>query len=359
MERGKLLIFSALIGAVVAAGWAALSRGEGGKTSSAYQRDRKYLPDFSEGTCGLLGPFYWGRAMDLGEDARFSDAQGRPTVSGEHLWLYQYARHPHKGLKKPIHARNNLIARSKGLGFTVQPKQLLLNTPGAHNLKIIFGYVREDFRFLHGDNCDLAHLANTPRLLVFMPIRHAHVNGEYDPTDQSIYHANTTYSAQSPCIIEFAPGEMIRYEYFANPKKLNKRILYDLQPHFTGDGALRPGVTHPIMQMDITRDGGWRFRLERDGRDGLAGGENDKSWDLVVTHESDGAKPYSVKLTPGKSRWAMSVFSPGGAPMETSEVLLKLAPYDRATGNAADWPSRRKRLRSAPVHKVEKAARKE
>jgi hypothetical protein len=356
MKRGKLFVFSALIGAIVAAGWAALSHGGDQKQASAYERDRRNLPDFSEGQCGLLGPFYWGRAMDLGEDARFADPNGRPVHDGDHLWLFQYARRRHKGLEKPIHARNNLIARSKGLAFTVQPKHLLLNTPGAHNLKIIFGYVGESFRFLNGDNCDLAHLANTPRLLVFMPIRHAHPAGEHDRLDQGIYHANTTYSAQSPCIIQFRPREMIRYGYFANPGKLDARILYDLQPYFTGDNALRPGVTHPLMQFDIAEDGGWRFRLERDGRDGLAGGDDPNGWDIDVTHKSQGAKPYSVKLTPGTSRWAMSVFSPGGAPMETSEVLLKLAPYDRTTGKAARWPDRRTRIRSAPVHEIEKEA---
>jgi hypothetical protein len=359
MERGKLFILSTLVGAIVAAGWTALSRGEGEKRLPAYQSDRKHLPDFSQGTAGLLGPFYWGRAVDLGEDARFSDPKGRPDRDGEHLWLYQYCRRPHKALNNLIFARNNLIARSKGLAFTVQPKHMILNTPGAHNLKIIFGYVREDFRFLHGDNCDLAHLANTPRLLVFMPIRHGHVARDFDPLDQSIYHANTTYSAQSPCIVEFAPKEMIRYGYFADPNDLDDRILYDLRPHFTGRNALKPGVTHPMMQLDIANDGGWRFRLERDGRDGLAGGDNADGWDLVVTNESQGAKPYSVKLSPSGSRWAMSVFSPGGAPMETSEVLLKLAPYDRATGKTAKWPSRHRRIRSAAINQIERAAQQE
>ncbi|MFP4054670.1 MAG: hypothetical protein ACLFV7_12485 [Phycisphaerae bacterium] len=357
MGYDKLFVISALLGAVTVSTWTAFTWAEDVEKATRqtpYQRDRKMLPDYSEGRCGLLGPFYWGRGMDLGEDARFSDANGRASHDGEHLWMFQYARTHHKGLPKPIHARSNFISTRRQLSYTVQPKHFILNTAGAHNAKIIFGYVEQDFRFLNADNCDLAHLADTDRVVVFFPVRHSQANGQFDPLDQGIYYVNPHYGAQAPCVIEFKAGEMIRYEYFRNPRKLDKRILYDLQPHFSGDKALRPGVTHPMLRFDLHDKGGWTLRLERDGRDGLSGGDDPHGWDLVVTHESDGAKPYSVGLKPGSSRWAMSLFSPGGSPMETSEVLLKLTPYDRVTGKTADWHNRRRRVRSEKVEKVEK-----
>jgi hypothetical protein len=245
----------------------------------------------------------------------------------------------------------------KNLSYVVQPTHFILNTAGAHNAKIIFGYVEESFRFLNGDNCDLAHLANTDRVVVFFPVRHSQASEQLDPLDQGIYYVNPHYGAQAPCVIEFKAGEMIRYEYFRNPKELDARILYDLQPHFSDEKALRPGVMHPMLKFDIHDKGGWTLRVERDGRDGLAGGDNPDGWDLVVTHESNGAKPYSVDVKPAKSRWAMSMFSPGGSPMETSEILLKLDPYDRATGKSVDWPDRRRRIRSEKVEKIEKVIR--
>lgn len=315
------------------------------------------LPDFSADTAGILGPFYWGRAMDVGEDARFADEHGRADRDGNFLWSYGFARLPYRkddprGLNSTfIHARNNFVARHPSLAFTVQPWHFLLNTTGSHNSKIAVGYVEEHFRFEHGDNCDLEHLADTARVVLFLPVRHS--GNPSDPTDQSIYFLSPIYSAQSPCVVEFPPGELIRYEWFRDPKNLDKHILYDLVPHFSDDNALKPGISKPMVQFDLLDEaGGWRVRIERDGRDGLAGGEVDGDWDLVITHRSPNAKPFTVDLKPANARWSMSIFSPGGSPTDTSEIIVGLDPYDRATGKTIDWPDRTPRIRTAPLDKL-------
>jgi len=329
---------------------------------AAYEKYRGgLLPDFSHDTVGVLGPFFWGRSIDMGEDARFADDAGRPDSNGTHLWLYSFARFPlkHARAEAPpfyrhgLHGRNNLTARDQDLAFAVQPKHMLLNTDGAHNLKIAIGYIEDDFLFEHGDNADLEHLALCDRVIVFLPVRHSG-GKDLDKTDQSIYHVSPHYAAQSPCVIEFKAGEIISYDWFRNPKNLHERILYDLVPHFDGDNLLRPGVTHPIVQFDIREQGRWVLKIERDGRDGLAGGEVDDHYDLVITDRSDGAKPYSVDVKPDASRWALSIFSPGGGPADTSELLLGLQPYSRATGKAVTFPERSPRIRTMSIDKVEK-----
>jgi len=319
-----------------------------------YVKHRRYLPDFSRGTLGVLGPLWWGRAMDVGEDARFADAEGRPDHAGDHLWLYGFNRVSSKGDRRGlnstfIHARNNFVVRDPSVSFAIQPKRFLLNTTGAHNLKIVMGYTAEGFRFEHGDNTDLAHLTPAPRVVVFLPVRHRQLEPTADRTDQSIYHLSPIYHAQSPCVIEFEPGGMIQYEWFRGEGDLDGRVLYDLVPHFTGDHVLKPGVTHPIVQFDLgDTPGAWTLKIERDGRDGLTGGDDASGWDLVITHESEGAKPYTVDLDPDAAAWALSVFSPGGSPADTSEVLLGLRPYGRETGEPIEWPDRSPRHRTIP-----------
>lgn len=323
----------------------------------AANRIKHRLPDFSNGRAGVLGPFFWGRAMDVGEDARFSDAEGRPQRDGEHLWLFNFNRtavsDDPRGLNSTfIHARSNFVIRHPDLGFIIQPKRFLHHTSGAHNSKIAIGYVPEDFRFEHGDNCDLEHLADAPRVVVFIPVRHR--GNIPNPLDQSAYFVNPHYSAQTPCVIEFEPGEIILYDWFRNPEQLHERILFDLQPHLAREpNFVRPGVTHPLIRFDLVpeRKGGWILRIQRDGRDGIVP-ERDEDWDLVVTDQSPGARPFSVDLDPAKSAWALSLFSPGGAPAETSEIVLGLKPYHRADGKPAPWPNRTDRIRTTPIERL-------
>jgi hypothetical protein len=75
--------------------------------------------------------------------------------------------------------------------------------------------------------------------------------------------------------------------------------------------------------------GRWTFRLERDGRDGLAGGDDPAGWDVVATESSPGAKPATVSVGPTNSAWAITVFSPGGEPCDTSEIVLGLGAPQR------------------------------
>ncbi|MCC5828210.1 MAG: hypothetical protein JJU36_02070 [Phycisphaeraceae bacterium] len=322
-------------------------------------RIRHRLPDFSTGQAGVLGPFYWGRAMDVGEDARFSDERGVAQREGEHLWLFNFNRTPvqrgdERGLNDTfIHARNNFVIRHPDMAFAIQPRHFIHNTSGAHNSKIAIGYVPEDFRFEHGDNTDLEHLIDAPRVIVFIPVRH---RGRIpDSLNQSEYFINPNYSAQTPCVIEFEPGEIIMYDWFRNPSQLHERILFDLKPHIAdGQNMIRPGVDHPIIRFDLVpeRQGGWILRILRNGK-GREMPEKDEDWDLVITDQSPGAKPFSVDLDAKKNTWAMSLFSPGGGPADTSEIIIGLHPYGRDSGRAAPWPDNRAdRVRSAPLGRL-------
>ena len=58
-------------------------------------------------------------------------------------------------------------------------------------------------------------------------------------------------------------------------------------------------------------------------------------------------------LDPANSRWALTVYTPNGSPIDASEILLGLNPYDRATGKTAAWTDRRVRVLDAPVHSIE------
>jgi hypothetical protein len=188
---------------------------------------------------------------------------------------------------------------------------------------------------------------------LFLPVRH-NQDANHKPLDQSRYFVSDAYVAQGVCVIEFRAREMIQYEWFRDQKDRDPHILMDLTPYFAGAKRVLPGVTKPLFRFDIDGKGGWTLRVERDGRDGLAGGENGGDWDLVFTEKSEGARPYTVDVTVTNSSWAMSVFNPGGAPADTAEVLIGLKPYDRATLRSADWPSRGPRVRDV---KVEDAGR--
>ncbi len=321
----------------------------------SYEEMRKHLPDYSENTTGLLGPFIWSRALDLGEDARFSNADGRPDPKGDHLWVYQFNRSARKkGFTEFAHARNNFVAADPDLAFAVQPSYFLHNTPAPHNSKIVFGYVQNSLdnpAFLHGDNCDLAHLANGDRVVVFFPVRK---DNNTDGNDQNNYYVNPHYAAQTPCVIEFKKHEMIHYEHF-RPGNLAPRILFDLQPYFSGDKKLNPATSKPIIRFDIDGKGGWTLRIKRDGTRGIADLADDSAYDHVFTSSSPGARKYTVDVTNENSAWALSVFSPGGAPTDSSELLLRLLPFSRTTGKPVAFPPRAKRVHDVPLGGLGKA----
>jgi hypothetical protein len=318
---------------------------------------RKYrnglLPDFSDGTAGRLGPFLWARALDLGEDAYFADAYGRRDDEGTYLWSHQFSNLSNsRATKIPrlTHGRNNFTSLDASTAYRVQPSHFTLNCPRPHNSKIIFGYMNPSWRFTNGDNCDLAHLAGADRVCVFLPVERYRKG---NVADQTSYRVNTAHAKQAICVIEFGRGEIIHYEWFGDPKNLDKHILLDLAPYFDGDDRNYPGVTKPIFQFDIGPKGSWTLKIERDGRDGLDGGEKDGDWDLVFTEKSPGAKPYTVDVDPAGSRWNLSTFSPGGRPEETSQILLGLEPYNRATGRDTEWPDRTVRVRSGKPERLD------
>lgn len=308
---------------------------------------RAFLPDLSEGLVGRLGPFRWARAADFGEDVRFTDAQGLADPAGTHLLFYQFARMPRqRGVTHFIHARNNLTDRDPARAWQIQPKRFLHETSGAHNSKIIFGYMVTNWAFQHADNNDLAHLAGADRLVAFCPVRK---DAHADPAAPANYRISAEYAAQSFAILEFKAGDIIAYEWFQNPRALDPHILCDLAPYVAGDRSVKPGVTQPLLRFDLGDAGRWTFRLERDGRDGLAGGDDPAGWDVVVTETAPGARRATVAVTPTNSAWAMSVFSPGGSPTDASEILIGFEPYARASGASLPWPSRTPRVREGRV----------
>jgi hypothetical protein len=315
---------------------------------------RRILPDYSEGLTGLLGPFVWSRAMDIGGDARFCDGDGRPDPDGEFLWLYQFMRYVRAKPEMPlVHERSNLVSLDADLAYDLQPWRLLLHCRRPHNFKFVVGYVQDTCRFEHGDNTDLAHLAAGDRVCLFLPVRHDTWREGERSTEQSEYYVNPVREAQGPCVIEFGAREMIHYEWFAR-EPLDPHVLLDLTDVLGGADKCRPTVERPIFRFELGEGkGAWALRIERDGRDGLAGGERDGDWDLSFTHESPGAKPYTVNVTRGNSVWAMSTFSPGGLPEDSSEAVVKLLPFNRDTGERASFPARRRRVRTFAVDKLQ------
>jgi hypothetical protein len=309
-----------------------------------------HLPNFSDGTVGLLGPFLWARSLDFGEDARFSDSDARADDNGSFLWCHQFTRlSRHPKLPPLVFGRNNFTSRDPNIAFRVQPSRYLLNTTQPHNHKVIIGYMRTSWRFTNGDNRDLAHLAGGDRVCLFFPVRGGH-NGRRN--DANLYVVNTEHAAQPISIVEFAAGDMISYDWFRNPPNLDRHVLLDLAGRFTDANTLRPGITKPILQFDIHAGGRWTLRIETDGRDGLAGGRRDGGWDLEFTEKSPGARPYTVDVSPADTAWTLSTFSPGGRPADTSEVLLGLQPYDRRGGGDLPWPDRSPRIRNVELDKA-------
>lgn len=311
---------------------------------------RSYLPDLSEGLAGLVGPFLWARSADLGAELRFCDRNGAPKSDGDYLWLYQFKRLEREVPPSlQLHERNNLENLDQQTAYDVQICHILLNHPLEYVFKLIVGYKQAQPRFQHGDNTDLVHLAGAERVCVFLPIRSPGSRGRphksADIADQQKYWINTEYQMDAPCVIEFKANEAISHKWF-DPKNLDPHILFDLAPHLEGDNRIYPGVTKPVFRFTIDGKGGWQLLIEPDGRDGLAGGARDDDWDLSFSHKSPGAKPYTVNVTQENSTWAMSTFSPGGKPEESSEAIVGLKPFNRRTGRTVPWADRSKRIRT-------------
>lgn len=318
--------------------------------------ERQLLPDHSEGLMGLMGPFLWTRSIDMGGDVRWSDEHGRPDSDGEFLWLYQFMRYTRATPELPlVHERHSLVSLHEEIAYALQPWRLLLNCRRPHNFKFVMGYTHKDTRFEHGDNTDLAHLANGDRVVLFLPVRHKEWEDSSPATDQSEYYVNPKRGAQGPCIIEFAAGEIIRYEWFGG-EELDEHILLDLTDVLGGPENGLPLVRKSIYRFELGQEKGhWRLMIKHDGRDGEP--ESDDEWDMIFTHESPGAKPYTVDITRDNSVWAMNTFSPGGLPEDTSEALIKLLPFNRDTGERVNWPRERRRVRTFPVDKLDEVLR--
>ncbi|MGD0897034.1 MAG: hypothetical protein ABR915_04300 [Thermoguttaceae bacterium] len=315
------------------------------KNPTLFEQTRRFLPDLSEGMAGLVGPFFWGRAADLGADVKFCDQYGRADTKGEFLWLYQLKRDARKNPACPmLHERNNLVARDPRIAYEFQPWHVVLNTPQTNQvLKLMVGYVAKHHKFQHGDNTDLTHLANTPRVAVFVPIRRA---AQERSCDQADYVIDLKHDQAPFGVFELDANETMASGpmYVAVAKH---RVLFDLRDRFKAE-TVHPGVTKPLFRFTIEGGGKWTLKIKLDGRDGAGGGPGDKGWDMVFTQSSPGAKPYTVDLAPENTAWALSVFNPGGA-VESSEIIVGLKPFDRSTGRPAPWPDRRPRIISCPA----------
>lgn len=327
-------------------------------SEQAVSPERRLLPDYSEGLMGLMGPFLWTRSIDMGGDVRWSDSEGRPDPDGEFLWLYQYMNYNRSRPEMPlIHERHNLVSIHENIAYDLQPRRLLLNCRRPHNFKFVMGYTHEDTNFEHGDNTDLAHLATGDRVVLFLPVRHKEWEDSSPATDQSEYYVNPQRGAQGPCVIEFKAGEIIRYEWFGG-EELDEHILLDLTDVLGGAENCRPCVEKPVFRFELGEEKGhWRLMIKRDGRDGVPTGDSEDEWDMIYTHDSPGAKPYTVDITRENSAWAMNTFSPGGLPEDSSEAVIKLLPYDRDTGERVEWPGERRRVRTFAVDKLDEVLR--
>jgi hypothetical protein len=316
------------------------------------EEPRRILPDRSQGLAGLVGPFLWGRAADLGAEVRFSDETGAPKADGDCLWLYQFKR---GGRTNPetlqLHERNNLTSRDPAVAYEFQPCRVVTNsTQGYQVMKLIVGYVGKDHVFQHGDNTDLVHLANTPRVCVFVPIRR---KSDARSFDQDQYVIDEKHDQAPFGVFELAAGETMasgpNYREVAQ-----KRVLLDLRETLARMGPISPGVQKPRFRFTIEGGGKWTLKVEPDGRDGLKGGTDPGGWDLVFTQSSPGARPYTVDLDPQSSKWALSIFNPGGME-ESSEVVVGLMPFDRPSGRPVPWPRRDERVRTGKAEQLDKA----
>ena len=273
-------------------------------------------PNRPDQTVDILGEFLWARAQGKAENAVFADSAGKE--GGDRSCLLSSIRTWGGVL------RNNLTSLRPQVAHTVQIKSLRLHTTSDSNCKIMMGYMGTDWRFAHGANADLAHWAGADRVVLFVPIRHGR---SANPEDGANYFVSS-YGGQTISVVEFRAGEMIHYEWYGRgPGKLHERVLMDLYPLCKD---MKPGVTEPVFKFEVFDGGRWKVSIKFDGRKGLAkGGEADSDFDLVVTEKSEGAKPYSVPLAK-ENAFTLTAYNPGAS--GGSDILLKLDPFDRATG---------------------------
>jgi protease I len=273
-------------------------------------------PNRPDQTVDILGEFLWARAQGKAENALFTDSAGKED--GDRSCLLSSIR------TCPGVLRNNLTSLRPEVAHTVQIKSLRLHTTGDSNCKIMMGYMGTDWRFAHGANADLAHWAGANRVVLFIPIRHAR---SADPTDGKNYFVSS-YGGQTISVVEFRAGEMIHYEWYGGSGKFHERVLMDLYPLCKD---MKPGITEPVFKFEVFDGGRWKVSIKFDSRKGLPnGGAVDGDFDLVVTEKSEGAKPYSVSLAK-ENAFCLTAYNPG-ASSTGSDILLKLDPFDRATG---------------------------
>ena len=277
---------------------------------------RKPRPNTPQDKVDVLGPLLHARAADKGEAAAMEPLKGgfKLTCTADGSTKLQ---------------RNNFELTVPGMEMAFQPVGIRIDTPKAMNLKLVCGYMSPDWTFTHGDDCDLLHWAGASRVVLYVPIRHRHYA---NPDDMEAYHISP-YGGQTISVVEFKPGELVQYGWYGGgPGKLDKHVLFDLAPYCEGEKDLRPMVNQPMFRFEVGPKGAWTVWIERDGRDGLAGGEVDGDWDQKFTHESPGARPYTVDLGK-KPTWRFSVYHP----TSSSKVELKLHPQRLKTGDPAGF----------------------
>jgi RNA polymerase sigma-70 factor (ECF subfamily) len=283
---------------------------------------------------GQLGPFIWSRAENIDETGQISNAGDALAVSLQGSTFFEY---PSDAQRKQIHTRNTLVAATNNWHFTWQPQTFSLGTTGNHDMKILIGYAEQNNTdqpmFVHGDNRDLMYQAPSARVAMFLPIRH----GGRDPANPAHYHVTTSYKVQSPCIVEMAAGTSLQHHDWNVPFHQDRRILYDLVPLFRSRQDFQPGISEPLFDFRLGAARSWRLSIEWDGRDGLAGGDDQHSWDTVITDRSPNAQPYTVAVDPSQAAWAMSVINPGGRPHADAQLDSLLHPSDRLTGAPLAW----------------------
>jgi hypothetical protein len=318
--------------AAVAASLAALAAGRA--DAAAEIGPRASGPNRPDQRVGLVGDFLWARACDTFEDVAFGEtpADLRFTFTAGNAFK-----------------RSNLTSLRPQVAYTVQPTHLWLETTGSHNAKLMLGYMSTSWRFTHNDNCDLVHWAAKDRVVLFVPIRHA---GGDRAAGQENYFISP-YAAQTISVVEFRAGEAIQYAWYrGGPGRLDPHILLDLYPFCGGEKDLKPGVQHPIFKFEVFPGGRWKVSIERDGRDGLAGGETDGDWDLVFTERSPAARPYTVDLS-GETAFGVSVYCPSGRPNLGADIRLRLEPFQRSSGRPLAGPAPRTLLRDAPLGRLQ------
>lgn len=258
---------------------------------------------------GRLGPFWWGRSLDCGEDARFLPSDGTEHL----LWCYQFLRNSRD--QRRVHGRNNLVADDPALACEVAIRRIRLGTSGAHHFKLVVGYVEADFRFRHGDDADLLHQAACARVCVVLPIRHEHrPGGEPRPGEDYL----SAEGVPPPAVLALAAGEEISPAWFQGEG--DPHVLADLRPVLAERPRVEVDRDQPSLRFDLTDSGAWRLRLRFVG-------DGDGAWDLDLSDAAAGCRRAPFALAGG--RWALSTFSPGGLPADVSEVTLALRSYVR------------------------------